>query len=439
MDALTRRPAGTGSLRETKPGVWRVKVSYGANVLTGKRKQVSRVVHGNKRAAQAVLDDLKAMAPTAPGDDVVMRAVIEEWWRVKKRAAKTAQTWRPLIDNHVLPTIGHVPAQQVTAPLVLDWHALLAKRGLPPWQVRHCHVIVSSALTYAASRGWAMATTRGMRMATAAQLAGPPPVERKRRRPPGVDVGPRLLAAAADMKPEMIHTWLRVVLVSGCRRNEVLALRWTDLELVERDGEIWGALTVARSLTALSTQQKPGRRPNDGNGGRTGLIIEGPTKKSTELRIGLDPGTVAELVAHRGRVEAAARRGAVRFFDGGFIFAGSLDGRAPLRPEWATRTWGRVCRRAGIEGVVLHDARHRAAAVPMAAGLSAQAVAGHLRHASPKMTLDVYGGAIDDEEWQVARVLGRSLDPGREEAPAAPEEAAGASMQVEAGPRAKCS
>ena len=390
-------------MREVRPGVWRVIVQAGENPITRKRVQLSRTVHGNKRAAQAALDDLRATVPAASPSSRTMQIVIGEWWRGQTRATKTAETWRPLIDKRILPMIGHIPVTAMTAPVVVDMRRRLADDGLPPWQVKHCHAILSSALSYAAENGWC--TTN------AAKLARAPKVPTKRRKPPGVDVGRRLLDAAAAMDDPTIAVWLRVVLVTGARRAEVLALRWTDLELVDVDGVVWGTLTVARSLTAVSSGQRPGRRPRGRNGERrTGLVVEVPTKTGSEEEIALDPLTVGELVAHRGRVEVLARAADVRFNAGGYIFAASLDGRVPHRPEWATRMSRRVCAAAGVEGVRLHDLRHRAAAVAMASGLSAQATAGHLRHASPKMTLDVYGGAIDDEERQVALVLARSLD-----------------------------
>lgn len=389
-------------MREVRSGVWRVTVQAGDDPFTGKRRQLSRTVHGNKRAAQAALDDLRSTVPAADSPTTV-RVALEEWWRARPRAPKTAQTWRPLIDRRLIPLLGEMRVAALTAPIIIEARERFADDGLPPWQVKHCHAILSSMLTYAGERGWV--TTN------AALVARPPKVDHKRRKPPGAAVGRQLLVASAAMEDPTIAVWLRVALVTGARRSEVLALRWSDLMLANVEGETWGVLTVARSLVAVSSGQKPGRRPRGRNGEqRTGLVIEGPTKTGTEEDIAVDPATVAELLAHRGRVEALARAAGVKVASNGYVFAGSLDGRTPLRPEWATKTFHRVCAVAGIEGVRLHDLRHRAAAVAMASGASAQAAAGHLRHASPKMTLDVYGGSIDAEERQVALALARSLD-----------------------------
>ena len=48
-----RRPKGTGSVRETRTGVWRVRVYVGPDPITKKPRQIERTIRGTKGAAEA--------------------------------------------------------------------------------------------------------------------------------------------------------------------------------------------------------------------------------------------------------------------------------------------------------------------------------------------------------------------------------------------------
>ena len=50
---------GDGSITEVKRGVWRVRVDFGTDQVTGKRNVVSRNVHGSKAEARKVRDRIR--------------------------------------------------------------------------------------------------------------------------------------------------------------------------------------------------------------------------------------------------------------------------------------------------------------------------------------------------------------------------------------------
>ena len=54
----------------------------------------------------------------------------------------------------------------------------------------------------------------------------------------------------------------------------------------------------------------------------------------------------------------------------------------------------------------MHDLRHTAASVWLAAGADPKVVQRVLGHATAAMTMDLYGHLVDDNLWQAARLVG---------------------------------
>jgi integrase len=80
----------------------------------------------------------------------------------------------------------------------------------------------------------------------------------------------------------------------------------------------------------------------------------------------------------------------------------------PLRESNWKRSvgWGAATSAAGVPGFRVHDLRHTAASVWLAAGADPKVVQRVLGHATAAMTMDPYGHMIDANLWQAARLAG---------------------------------
>jgi hypothetical protein len=63
---------------------------------------------------------------------------------------------------------------------------------------------------------------------------------------------------------------------------------------------------------------------------------------------------------------------------------------------------------AGVPDVRVHDLRHTAASLWLAAGADPKVVQRVLGHATAAMTMDLYGHLVDASLWQAARLRGAS-------------------------------
>ena len=100
---------------------------------------------------------------------------------------------------------------------------------------------------------------------------------------------------------------------------------------------------------------------------------------------------------------AAACR--LEFDPAGFMFTSTADGSQPLHPDTITNGFRRLCERAGVSGVRLHDLRHLHATQLLAAGVPVRTVSGRLGHANAATTLNVYAHFLEASDRQASDVM----------------------------------
>ncbi|HEY3213486.1 MAG TPA: hypothetical protein VGL16_09835 [Actinomycetota bacterium] len=68
--------------------------------------------------------------------------------------------------------------------------------------------------------------------------------------------------------------------------------------------------------------------------------------------------------------------------------------------------WAKACSEAGLEGLVVHELRHTAAALAIAQGARPLAIKERLVHSSITVTMDRYGGLFP----RLEEAIGEGLD-----------------------------
>jgi integrase len=246
--------------------------------------------------------------------------------------------------------------------------------------VRHVHAVIRSMLEQGMKWGWL--TTNPATRAT------PPKLRRKPIRPPVPDDVLALIAAA---DPDLA-CYLRLAAVTGARRGEMCALRWSDLDAFA------GTLSITRAVV--------GRRNDE--------VAEKSTKTAVGRTIALDKGTIMALLDHRQRCIDRALECDADVADDAFMFSPEPDGSRPWRPDGITLAFGRLRGRLPLKTVRLHDLRHAAATQMLAAGVPVPIVSGRLGHASAATTMSTYAHWIAKGDEAAADVLGDLLGARRE-------------------------
>ena len=169
--------------------------------------------------------------------------------------------------------------------------------------------------------------------------------EDKRERYLSPDEMARLVAALNASKAPGVNA-IRLALLTGARRGEILSMRWEDI----REGT-W-------VKPSAHTKQKKEHR----------LPISAPVQQLlSEMR------TEAERKAKKSRTEPSR-----------YVFPNRNDGDRPAAE--IKKAWAVVCKAANLQGVRFHDLRHQHASILASGGASLPAIGALLGHTQPSTT-----------------------------------------------------
>jgi integrase len=373
-----------GHLEARGKDAWRAKIFLGRDDATGRQRYLTRTIHGTKRQAEAVLNQL--IVETGQGSHLDTEATVRDLaqrWMVlagDRLSPTTSNEYRRLLDRQILPSLGTRKVRTLRAADLDVFYSNLLRQGgnggraLSAQSVQHTHALIRRLLSQAVKWGWCAANP--------AANASPPKVRHHELHLPTPEQVRALLKVATERDPDL-GCFLRLAAVTGARRGELCALRGSDMDL---DG---GLLSISRSIVD----------------GRSDSLIEKDTKTHSSRKITLDQETRAAIAGQHSRHVERATACGVSLPTSAFVFSDSPDGSTPWRPGRMTLAFVRLCRTVGVHDVRLHDLRHFAAARMLVAGVPVKTVSGRLGHANAATTLNVYAHFLETSDAEAANVL----------------------------------
>ena len=210
-----------------------IKVSMGKDANTGKYKYQWTTVKGSKKEAEKRLGEILHQLDTGtfmkPGK-MTVGEYLDQWLKnyCPTIAPNTAQTYEFFIKRHIKPAIGQLPLTSLKPEHLQRLYSdkLSAGRcdgsgGLSGRSVRYIHVTMHRALK--------SAVRLGMISRNAADSVDVPGVEHHEMRTMCEDDIQAFLETARSTP---YYTLFYLVLFTGMRRSELLALRWSDIDLL---------------------------------------------------------------------------------------------------------------------------------------------------------------------------------------------------------------
>ncbi len=347
----------------------------------GERRQTSVTVHGAKRDAQVKLREL--LGEVDRGDHVApsqlsVGAYLERWMANYVRtntSLRTQDGYVGIINRYLLPELGGMKLRDLHPDQIQGLYAQMGRRGLSSTTIRHTHTVLSAALKRAVK--WRL-IARNVCEAVDAPRTAPT----KMRALTVAEAG-LFIHAALDSK---FHPVYVVLLYTGLRRSEVLALEWANIDLEGNSVQIVGGLhrIAHRGLVMLPTKSDHSRR-----------------------RVSIPVEAVDALKAVRAR-QAESRLALGSAWQKSDLVFTLGDGR-PVDPGWLTKDFAKVRDRAQLDGTRLHDLRHTHASLMLMQGVHPKVVSERLGHASTQITMDIYSHVLPGIQDEAAESFAKLL------------------------------
>ena len=260
---------------------------------------------------------------------------------------KTVAMYRLIIEKHIVPALGKLCAPEASQTHVAELHYKL--RAMP---------VMANQVVDTLSRIFKTAEDRGL------VPAGSNPCryqvkykERKRERFLTEEEFRRLgrvLSAAETCRGVSVHAVaaIRLLLLTGCRRNEILTLRWEDVDLEANELQLSDSKTGPRAIS-------------------------------------LSPEAVRVLTQ------------LPRVPDNPWVIPGKVKGSYMRN---VNDPWKIIRQRAGLEDVRLHDLRHSYASRALALGESLPMIGKLLGHSKIETTARYAHLARDSVQESAARI-----------------------------------
>jgi integrase len=390
---IKKRAYRDGGIDRRGENSWRLRYR-----INGQR--FTKTVQGTKSEAQKILRDLLHAGDTgghvAP-DKMTVAGWVEHWISIgapgnkrrKEVGQRSIERYAELLRCHVVPILGERRLQQLQANEIDALYVRLAGKASPR-TAHHVHVVLGACLGTAAR-------TRRLPRNPMLELAKiPSPGEANHGMVLETD---QLRALVQGFKGSALFPIVAVAAFTGARRNEILALRWDDLDA--------GAKTLRIERAIEETDEY-------------GLRIKRPKTERGKRTVAIDDDLIALLVGEREqylRIVAGVPDGAAVDLSLVNLPAGALMFPNPPRPGESfsftklrnprntTKEFVRKATRLGFPGFRLHDLRGTHETLLLDAGVPVHVVAARCGH-DPAVLLRNYAKRTRKADTSAADVIG---------------------------------
>ena len=177
---------------------------------------------------------------------------------------------------------------------------------------------------------------------------------------------------ALNSEPIKIRALLTLYAVTGCRRGEIIALKWSKIDLFNHE------ITIDSSLHYL---------PETG-------IYEGETKTGNIRKISITEDIAKMLIEYKIWHDQERIRFGDQWKDSGYVFTNMTGGA--IQANYINVIMIDFYKRHNLPHINPHMFRHTVASILISQGTDIQSVASILGHSTVQTTLGVYTHVIDD-------------------------------------------
>jgi len=299
--------------------------------------------------ARAGRDPLQARQSSSKAETLAMFCdIYVERHIVPHLKEKTQKDYAGLLAQHILPNLGKLSVRSISRPDILKLHTKMSKT---PYQANRVLALLSSLFNRAEEWGYRVEGTNPCRHVIKFK-------ETSRDRSLSeteITILERKLKTMEIQNPYPV-AFVRLALLTGARKNEILHLKWSDVDLIK------GKMLLRDSKT-----------------GRRSISLNSPAI------------SVLESLP--------------RIYGNPYVLPGA---KANSHLVNVNKFWARVRKQAQIGDVRIHDLRHTFASIGVSNGLSLSLVGELLGHKNPSTT-NRYAHLADKSVRNASEAIGQAI------------------------------
>lgn len=388
MENKNKRGHHEGNITTMKDGRIQGRMMIGYDPVTA--KPIRKAVYGkSQKEVRDKLKDVRAQLDTgkvtATRKKVTFDECLDQWLEndIKPRLRiTTLDNYTAIVNNHIRPMLGGKLLHKLKRE---DFERLLRQKSegsadgegkKSSSTVGLIYLICKQALDYARDHGFVSHNL-------IEGIALPRKVS-KEKNPFNEDEAKLFLRT---IRQDRLFAAFYLLLVSGIRRGELLALRWSDVDL---DGK---RFSIYRSLVKSNSQ---------------GPVMAEPKTKSSRRMIPLKAEAVEVLGQHKGQQDSEKEILGAIYQDADLIFCRE-DGSV-IHPDTLTHKMYRLVKESGLERRCVHDLRHTFATMMLSKDMHPKIAQEILGHSKVSTTLDIYSHVMPGIKEKAMERLGAMLD-----------------------------
>ncbi|MHB1940788.1 MAG: tyrosine-type recombinase/integrase [Candidatus Dormibacteria bacterium] len=299
-------------------------------------------------------------------------------WLPSIRSNLRPRTWtryEELGRIHLLPLLGATRIGDLSVQKVQALHGRMLGMGVSPSTVHHAHAVLHRALADAVRWGVVSRNVAG--------LVPPPRMATHEMQTLSGAQARELCRAAAGSRFEALYV---LAVTTGMRQGELLALRWSGVDLDRGLVQVTGTMTRTEA----------------------GLGIAPPKTARSRRAVALADQAIEALIRHRGRQKQEKALLGEAWVDEDLVFPNSIGG--PMqRDHLVKRDFAPLLQRAGLPAIRFHDLRHTAATLLLGESVHPKVAPEMLGHATVAITLDRYSHVTETMQRAAAQSMSELL------------------------------
>ena len=370
--------------RTNKSGVvsYQLVIETERDPVTGKRER-SYFTYPTKKQAEAELHHkIYALntggVQTAPSS-IKLKDWLAKWMdEYKKNLEATSRTnYIERIAYRINPYLGDIPLKRITPTAIQQWlNTLQTTEGLSPKSIANLYNILNPALERAVVDN--LIPTNPCAHAV---LPKKQPYQAQVYNQQQIQ---QLFALVKGTDMELI---VLLGLYLGLRRGEMVALQWSDVDLIN------GIVHVHRNC--VLAKGKPITKAPKSTAGIRSIPLGAPQLQ--QLKAAHQQYLLDKLAWGKG------------FKDTDLVIR-KPDGSA-YNPDSISQKWERFVKNSGLPVIRLHDLRHSCATALVAAGVNPKTVQTMMGHANMQVTMGIYVHSTPQMDQAAASSLNQFIYP----------------------------